>query len=101
MYSIIQNVVERLQDRENYLRREEYPAGTEKTRPNLAEYDSMMIQCEQCDSWYHYRCIGIKREPKTFICAHTVYTEFTVFDFFYLHMHIALFLSFALKKALT
>ena len=34
-----------------------------------AEYDSMMVQCEHCESWFHYRCVGIRRNPKAFVCA--------------------------------
>ena len=37
-----------------------------------ADYDSMMVQCEECDSWYHYRCVGIKRKPKI-LFVHTVH----------------------------
>ena len=54
-----------------------------------AEYDSMMVQCEQCDSWYHYRCVGIKRVNPRLLFVHSVrrifllaYQHFT--DFFFL-----------------
>ena len=43
----------------------------------------------QCDSWYHYRCVGIKRKPKIFYLC-TVYIK--LFLILYLRMHILLFL---------
>ena len=39
-----------------------------------AEYDSMMVQCEQCDSWYHYRCVGIKHTNPRLLFVYTVTT---------------------------
>ncbi len=34
-----------------------------------ADYDSMMVQCDRCEAWYHYRCVGVRRSPKSFVCA--------------------------------
>ena len=33
------------------------------------EYDRHMVECEQCKTWCHYKCVGIKRKPKSFVCA--------------------------------
>ena len=30
-------------------------------------YDSMMLKCEKCNEWFHYRCIGLQPE----LCAQT------------------------------
>ena len=32
-------------------------------------YDSMMVQCEHCESWFHHRCVGIRRNLKALVCA--------------------------------
>ena len=57
-----------------------------------AEYDSMMVQCEECDSWYHYRCVGIKRNDPRLLFVHTVHRF--VFDFLLAYAHFTDFFSF-------
>ena len=26
------------------------------------------IECEQCESWFHFVCVGLITEPDVFIC---------------------------------
>ena len=33
------------------------------------EETEMWIGCEECDSWYHWRCVGITVEPDTYTCT--------------------------------
>ena len=36
-------------------------------------YDTNMVQCEACEGWYHYSCMGIKKErdiPEVWKCGY-------------------------------
>lgn len=28
-------------------------------------YDSMMLECDKCNGWFHYKCTGLKQKPRT------------------------------------
>lgn len=32
-------------------------------------YDKKMISCEQCENWYHFKCMNIKTAPDVWYCA--------------------------------
>ncbi len=31
-------------------------------------YDSRMIECETCEKWFHYKCMGLMCEPEVWSC---------------------------------
>ena len=31
-------------------------------------YDSRMIECEECQKWFHFKCMGLTSEPDTWVC---------------------------------
>ena len=32
-------------------------------------YDSRMVECEACELWFHFKCVGLKRTaPDTWLC---------------------------------
>ena len=31
-------------------------------------YDTRMVQCDDCDTWYHFKCVGIRKEPEHYVC---------------------------------
>lgn len=31
-------------------------------------YDSKMIECEECERWFHFKCMELKSEPDTWVC---------------------------------
>ncbi len=31
-------------------------------------YDSQMVECEDCQKWFHFRCVGLKSEPQNWLC---------------------------------
>ena len=35
-------------------------------------YDTNMIQCDQCGSWFHLKCMGLRKNalPDTWFCVH-------------------------------
>ena len=45
------------------------------------EYDRHMVECEQCKTWCHYKCVGIKRKPKSFVCAPIA--RYSLFAFYF------------------
>ena len=31
-------------------------------------YDSRMIECEECQKWFHFKCMGLTSESDTWVC---------------------------------
>ena len=31
-------------------------------------YDSHMIECEECQKWFHFKCMKLTSEPGTWVC---------------------------------
>ena len=34
-----------------------------------ASYDERMVECEDCEKWYHYKCVRLKEDPQVRTCA--------------------------------
>ncbi len=34
-----------------------------------ASYDTDMIMCDECEQWYHFKCVGVSAEPEYWLCT--------------------------------
>ena len=32
-------------------------------------FDSKMVECEDCQRWYHFKCVGLTEEPGSWMCS--------------------------------